>query len=156
MAIARSLEDFMKKHHIAYEVVPHRRTLSSMKTAAAAHVPGDRLAKSVVLEDEKGFVMAVLPATHKIDMAELQRQLKRDLELATEEELRDLFKDCELGAIPPVGVAYGMDTMVDDSLSRQPDIYFEAGDHVELIRVSGEQFRTLMTGSGHGHFSRHL
>ncbi|MFQ6021963.1 MAG: aminoacyl-tRNA deacylase [Acidiferrobacterales bacterium] len=156
MAIARSLKDFMKKHHVAYNVIPHPRTLSSMQTAAAAHVPGDRLAKSVVLEDEDGYMVAVLPSTHRLDLGKLHHQFSRKLGLATENELRELFKDCELGAIPPVGAAYGFDTIIDDSLTDQPDIYFEAGDHEELVHVSGEQFKQLMTGSRYGHFSHHV
>lgn len=156
MAIAGSLKEFMTKHHVMYEVIPHRRSLSSMKTAAAAHVPGDCLAKSVVLEDDRGYMMAVLPSTHRIDLGALHRQFNRSLGLATENELRDLFRDCELGAIPPVGAAYGMETVVDDSLTKQSDIYFEAGDHEELIHVSVEQFKELMTGYRHGHFSHRV
>ncbi len=156
MAIAPSLRAFMTEHHVTYDIIPHKRSLCSMETAATAHVPGDRLAKSVVLEDEMGYMMVVLPSTHRVDLGKLHRQFNRNLGLATESELHELFKDCDLGAIPPVGAAYGLETIIDDSLSDQPDIYFEAGDHEELIHVSGEQFRELMTGSRYGLFSHHI
>ncbi|MFQ5994752.1 MAG: aminoacyl-tRNA deacylase [Acidiferrobacterales bacterium] len=156
MAISPVLKDYLSKHHVSYSIIPHRRTLSSMKTAAAAHVPGDCLAKCVVLEDEDGFMMAVLPATHRIDLGALHHYLRRYLGLATENELGGLFQDCELGAIPPVGAAYGMETVVDESLTAQSEIYFESGDHEELIRVSGEQFQELMAGSRQACFSHHV
>jgi Ala-tRNA(Pro) deacylase len=146
----------MTKHHVAYKAIPHRRTASSTETAAAAHVPGDRLAKSVILADEKGFMMAVLPATHHIDLGVLKRQLHRSVGLATEHELRELFLDCEPGAIPPVGAAYGLETVIDDSLCTQGDVYFECGDHEELIQVSGEQFQELIAGSRQCRFSHHV
>jgi len=82
--------------------------------------------------------------------------LQRNLGLATENELAGLFKDCELGAIPPIGPAYGIEIVVDDSLLQEDDVYFEAGDHEELIHVSGKQFQDLVAGARHGHFSRHV
>jgi Ala-tRNA(Pro) deacylase len=128
---------------VQYDVVTHSHSRSSMETAELAQVPGDRLAKSVVLEDEDGFLMAVLPSTH-LRLGRLSRELNRRFRLATEEDGGALFEDCEPGAIPPLGSAYGMHTIVDDSLAEQPEIYFEAGDHERLIRVSREQFMQLM------------
>jgi Ala-tRNA(Pro) deacylase len=78
------------------------------------------------------------------------------LGLATESELVGLFKDCEIGAIPPIGPAYGIETVVDDSLLQENDVYFEAGDHEELIHVSGKQFRDLVAGARYGRFSHHV
>ena len=100
--------------------------------------------------------MAVIPATHHIELGRLDQQLHRHLGLATEKELSDLFTDCEFGAIPPVGQAYGMDVVLEDCLSDCPDIYFESGDHTDLIHMRGEDFQRLMRGAGHGQFSRHI
>jgi Ala-tRNA(Pro) deacylase len=107
-------------------------------------VPGSRLAKSVILEDEQGYLMVVLPSTRQVNMQELHRQLNRNLVLATENELGGLFADCETGALPPIGSVYGVETVVDDAIAEQPDIFFEAGDHEQLIHVSAETFQTLL------------
>ena len=156
MSVARSLEDYLNQHAINYEIVGHRETVSAAHTAAAAHIPGDKLAKPVILEDETGYVMAVVPSTHRVDLGELHRQLTRNLGLATERELGGLFPDCDLGAIPAVGAVYGMETLIDDSLAEQSDVYFEAGDHKALIHLSREQFTAVMAGSRHGRFSHHV
>lgn len=153
MAIAIALENFLKEHRVAYDVVMHPHTMTSSQTAAQAHVPGDRLIKSVVVEDDDGYLMVALPSTHRLELGRLHRQLRRQLGLATENELAGLFKDCELGAIPPIGAAYGIETLVDDSLLQGGDVYFEAGDHEELIHISGKQFQDLFAGAKHGRYS---
>jgi len=153
MASAARLQDYMAQHGIRYELVVHPHSQSSMETAELAHVPGARLAKSVVLEDDDGYVMAVLPSTHHVKLGKLSRELNRTLRLATEDELAPLFADCEKGAIPPVGLAYGMTTIVDDSLAEQPEIYFEAGDHQTLFRVRRDAFITLMEHVGRARFA---
>lgn len=155
MAIATTLHDFIRSEGIRYDVLTHPRTFSSSRTAEVAHIPGDRLAKAVLLEDENGYLLAVLPASHRIALGELHRLLQRQLGLATEEEITAVFRDCEPGAIPPFGTAYGIETILDDSLLEQPEVYFEAGDHEEVIHVSGEQFRDLVAGIRHARFSRH-
>jgi len=154
MTIASTVSDCLAEHDVAYDILTHAHTASSGESAEASHVPGARLAKSVVLEDEQGYVMVVLPSSRRVDMGELHRQLKRNLGLATETELGHLFKDCEIGALPALGPAYGMETVVDDAIAEQPDIYFEAGDHEQLVHVSAEVFQTLMGDSiHHGQFS---
>ena len=156
MAIASTLQRFLKDHDVDYDVLVHRRTQTSMETAAEAHVPGDRLVKCVVVEDDGGYLMVALPATHRLELGQLHHDLRRNLGLATEEELAGLFQDCEPGAIPPIGPAYGIETLVDNSLLQANDVYFEAGDHEELIHVSGKQFQDLLAGARHGHYSRHV
>lgn len=74
--------------------------------------------------------------------------------LATEAEVGEIFDDCELGAVPPVGEAYGIDVMLDNSLNDCPDVYFEGGDHVHLVHVSGEDFRQLMPRAIHASFAK--
>ncbi|MEW6353999.1 MAG: YbaK/EbsC family protein [Pseudomonadota bacterium] len=156
MTIAHTLQDYMAQRGVQYELLPHPRALTSMETAEAAHISGDCLAKAVMLEDDGGYVMAVLPATHQVRVNRLSGQLQRKLRLATERDFSDLFRDCELGAIPPLGVAYGIPTVVDDSLAEQADIYFEAGDHEELVHVNGGQFMGMLSEAEHGRFSSHL
>lgn len=153
MGIAMTLKDYLSRNGVEYQVLVHPRTGSSPETARVAHVPGDRLAKTVVLEDENGYLVAVVPSTYRVRLGELSRQLQRHLRLASEQEFASLFKDCDLGAIPPIGQAYGLSTVIEEDLVRKPDIYFEAGDHEELIHVTGEQFMRLMAGAEKHHFS---
>lgn len=154
MSIANRVENYLIEHDVPYEVVAHPHASSSLETAELSHVPGGRIAKTVVLEDDQGYLMAVVPASCRVDLGELHRQMNRNLGLATEPELSTLFSDCELGAIPPVGMAYGIETVVDDSLAEQSEIYFEAGDHECLVRVTGEGFESMMGEVQHGYFSR--
>ena len=130
MSMSATLQDCLRDKGSQYEIVHHRYTHSSIETAAAAHIPGDRLAKTVLLEDEHGYVAAVLPSTYAVRLSDLWAQTGRHhLVLAKEVDLRELFKDCDAGALPPVCTAYGMYTFLDESLASQPDVYFEAGDH---------------------------
>lgn len=156
MAIAISVRQYLEDVDIAYDITRHPRTMTSCDTAETAGVPGSQVAKSVILEDEEGYLMAVVPATHHIRLGQLSRQLGRHLGLATEQELRNLFSDCELGAIPPVGEAYHMEVIMDDSLATCPDIYFEGGDHIDLIHVRHDDFRKLMRHARHGLFSEEM
>jgi len=156
MSVATTLQDYLRRWGVEYEVVPHPHTDSSLETAEAAHVPGDKLAKCVVTEDYRGYLMVVVPASHEVEFSLLDDELDRHLEMATEQELADIFPDCEVGAIPPLGEAYGIDVAIDDSLTTCDEVYFEAGDHADLIHLKGDDFRDIMAGAEHGHFSRHL
>ncbi|MGI9331575.1 MAG: aminoacyl-tRNA deacylase [Gammaproteobacteria bacterium] len=153
MSIARVLRDYLDDHEVQYELVDHPATGDSMHAAAAAHVPGECLAKAVLLEDDGGYLMAVLPSTRHVHLGLLHKQFERSVGLATEVEIGALFADCDPGAMPPVGAAYGIDTIVDDTLTEQPDIYFEAGDHHTLVHLSGPAFNELMKEAGQGSFS---
>jgi len=154
MSIPVTVSDFLAQHDVEYDVLTHAHTSNSGETAESSHVPGGRLAKSVVLEDDQGYLMVVLPASRQVDMGELHRVLNRNLGLALESELGRLFHDCEIGALPAIGPAYGVETIVDDALAEQPEVYFEAGDHEQLIHVSAEVFEALLgEGIRHGQFS---
>lgn len=156
MTIARTVEEFLANHDVDYELVSHPRTVTSMRAAEAAHVPGDRLAKSVLLEDDSGYLIAVIPATHRVDLGKLHHQLKRRVGLAVEREVAALFPDCDPGAIPATGAAYRVDTIIDDSLLEQPEVYFESGDHEALVHLSGSAFGTMMAGVPHGRFTHRV
>lgn len=153
MAIAATVKAYLEKTDTRYSMVPHPHTWSSSETASAAHVPPERIAKAVVLADQTGYVMAVVPANRHVDIEALSRKFGRDLALAPEFRIGSVFKDCDLGAIPPLGSAYGMTTILDNCLIGLPEVYFEAGDHEDLILVDGEQFMSLMKGAQHGEFS---
>ena len=154
MATASRVEDYMMRHGLHCDVLTHPHSHSSMETAELARVPGDRVAKSVILEDDVGYVMAVLPSTYHVRLGKLSRELNRRLRLANEDELARLFTDCETGAIPPLGLAYGMPTIVDDSLALQSEIYCEGGDHETLLHMNRDAFMALMEHADHARFAR--
>lgn len=145
MAIALTLQQYLADSNLDYEILEHSPTRDSMQTAEAAHIPGRYLAKAVLLEDEGGrHLLAVLPSTQHVDLGKLHRQFNIHLGLATEDKISQVFRDCEPGAVPPVGNAYGLDVMLDTGLDECPDVYFEGGDHVHLVHLSGEAFKKLI------------
>lgn len=153
MTIARKLQDYIDDKGIAYDTVPHHRTATSSQSAQAAHVPGSRLAKSVVVHHEMGYILAVVPSTHRIELSTLQDVMNRRLGLASEDEVSSLFSDCDIGAVPPVGSAYDVPVILDESLGDTGDVYFEGGDHRTLVHVSGPAFRSLMKDARVARFS---
>jgi Ala-tRNA(Pro) deacylase len=153
MTIATKLQNYIDSQGIAYDTVAHHRTATTSQSAQAAHVPGSRLAKSVVVHHETGYVLAVVPSTHRIELSTLQDVMDKRLGLASEEEVSSLFADCDIGAVPPIGSAYDVPMIVDESLGDSGDVYFEAGDHKTLVHVSGPDFRSLMKDARVARFS---
>ena len=155
MAVAITLQQYLEDRGVDYEVLTHAHTTSSSRTAQQSHIPGDRVAKAVVLKSDADYLVAVLPASHHLDLGQLGGWLGRRVGLATEHEASGLFPDCALGALPPVAAAYGVEAILDDSLTRQSDVYFEGGDHSSLVHVSADQFSDLMADARRGAFSTH-
>jgi len=156
MAIAPTLERSLSARHARFELITHRLTGSSTDTAEAAHVPGGRLAKGVVLADPHGLLMVVLPASRHVDLAAVEAHTGRGMRVAREDELADRFPDCAPGAVPPVGPAYRMDTLVDRGVLAHADVYFEAGDHESLVRMSSAAFVELLNPARMGDFGMPL
>ncbi len=154
MAIPETVKSFLDQNKIGYELVPHPKTYSSKESAAAADIREDHIAKAVILEDSQGIVMAVIPGDAWVKFHAINSELNRTLELASEEVSKEIFQDCAIGAIPPFGFAYGLETVVvDEELTSLANVYFEAGDHKNLVHVSGESFKRLQSGARHGYFS---
>lgn len=155
MAIAPKLYDFLAARRSDYEVLEHPRTQSSTASAQAAHVPGRRFAKAVVVEDNQGYMLAVLPSTHHLALSDLgEATHRRPLRLARESELAGLFTDCQLGALPALGAAYGIPTVIEQELDAQPEIYFEAGDHEHMVHMTRAEFSRATSEVRRAHFSR--
>ena len=154
MTVSPTLQNYLDQT-VTYELIPHARTMSSTRTAEACHVPGDALAKGVVLRREDGYMMAILPASRHLHLPALKMQLGHKVDLASEEEVAKLFGDCERGAVPPVGECFGLDVIVDDSIDTQREIYMEGGDHATLIHLDRGQFARLTAEAWHGHFTAH-
>ena len=154
MSMASTVQRYLEAQHVPYELVNHPPTDSSLRTASKAGIPAHRLAKAVMLEDEDGMLMAVLPADRRVQLGELRRHLGHPVGLATEYAMAKRFPDCKLGAVPPVGPAYGLRTIVEDELDAEPEVYLEAGDHEALMRLQHDDFARLMRDADHGHFVR--
>lgn len=155
MDIAPTLMSELRRRKITYDTVHHRHSSTSLNSAHAANIPPHLLAKPVILEDENGYVMALVPANQHLKIHQINTFLNRNMGLATESELRNLFTDCEIGAIPPVGDAYGIETVVDYSFDDANEVYIEAGNHTDLIHLTGENFRTLMESAHHANLCVH-
>jgi Ala-tRNA(Pro) deacylase len=153
MAIAHTLERYLDAKRVKYDVIAHEPTSTSIQTAETCRIPGERLAKAVLLRDDIGYAVAVLPASRHIRLSELKRQFGSDVELATEREAAELFEDCARGAIPAVGECYGLDTLVDESIDEQPEVYFEGGDHRTLVHMSHREFAGLTATARHASFT---
>jgi Ala-tRNA(Pro) deacylase len=155
MSIAPTLHKYLATENIQYDEIPHEVTVTSTRTAEACHVPGDRLAKGIVLRRDGGYMLAVLPASHRLNLSELEDRLGDKVDMASEHEIDQLFTDCVHGAIPAIGACYGLDVIIDESIDTQPEIYMEAGDHKTVLHLSHAQFARLTTNAMHGRFSRH-
>jgi Ala-tRNA(Pro) deacylase len=155
MPIAPTLHKYLAAENIQYDEIPHVLTMSSARTAQACHVPGDRLAKAIVLRRDGSYLLAVLPASHHLRLTQLRERFGDDIDIASETEINRLFADCANGAVPAAGICYGLDVIVDDSIQTQPEIYMEAGDHETLLHLSHAQFARLTVNAQHGHISAH-
>jgi Ala-tRNA(Pro) deacylase len=152
MSIAMTVDKYLRQLQVPYHILPHYRTGSSLETARVAHISAHQLAKAVLLEDDAGYLMAVLPASERVHLGMLREQLGRAVGLATEREVMEVFKDCDMGAIPPLGPAYGVPMIVDEELTREPELYFEGGSHVDLVHMDSTQDMKLCEGAGRAHF----
>jgi Ala-tRNA(Pro) deacylase len=153
MGIAMTMQEYLEDNHVPYDVARHSKTGSSAMTAEASHVPGNALAKGVVLKWDGSYLLAVVPASRQVDLARVGEIVGERVELATEDEASALFPDCDTGAVPIFGAPYRIASVVDDGLERNGDIYFEGGDHRTLVHVSGNGFERLMYGMPHGRIS---
>ena len=153
MTIAKTVKNFLDQKSVEYDLISHPHTGSSHETAETSRVSEDHIAKAVVVKDKTGYAMVLVPAINYVEMKQVRRELNRDLELVEEDEFPRLFPDCEPGAVPPLGPAYKIETFLDESLTSLANVYFEAGDHEHLVHIGGDDFKNLLSGVRHGHYS---
>lgn len=147
------LDDLLTDRHIAFQRLHHRPTYTANHTAQALHVPGREVAKTVLLRAGRGYLLAVLPATHKIDLEQLRQRLGEDcLEMASEEDMARLFPDCQRGALPPFGSLYQLPTVVDETLMQDEQIVFDAQTHEDAIRMDYRDYEAI-EHPAHGRFA---
>lgn len=141
----KRLKEFLDSHNMKYVTISHSRAFTAQETATSAHIPGKELAKTVMVKVDGKMAMAVLPASYKVDFDLLTKATgSGKVEIADEEEFRDLFPGCEIGAMPPFGNLYGMGVFVAKSLTEDEEIAFNAGSHRELLRMAYKDFERLV------------
>jgi Ala-tRNA(Pro) deacylase len=145
MSISRTLKEYLDREHVHYDVLPHREAYRAVVIAEALQTPVKEMAKVVIVKVENRFVMTVLPAGWNVDLHRLRDIfMTHHVRLATEDEIKDLFPDCEVGAMPPFGILYGLPVFVDQSLTEDEYIVFQAGTHSEAIRMRYWDFAALV------------
>jgi Ala-tRNA(Pro) deacylase len=138
------LKDFLDSNKIKYTTISHSPAYTAQQVAASTHIPGKELAKTVVIKLDGKMAMAVLPASFRIDFDLLKKAVKASkVELASEQEFKDMFPECEVGAMPPFGNLYGIDVFVAESLTEDEEIAFNACSHKELIRMTFKDYEKL-------------
>ena len=139
------LSEYLDEHDKKYVVVKHSKAFTAQEVAASAHIPGKDMAKTVMVKVDGELKMVVLPSTHQVSFDRIRDVTGADeVELATEDEFESLFPDCELGAMPPFGNLYDMETIVAESLTEDEEIAFNAGTHKELIKLAYRDFEELV------------
>lgn len=131
------LREFLDSQNIKYMVISHSLAYTAQGIAALTHLSGHKLAKTVIVKIEGILAMAVIPASHHVDLDRLRALTGvQTVEIASEQEFKNAFPDCETGAMPPFGLLYDMPVYVDAELARNEEITFTAGTHRELVRMS--------------------
>lgn len=144
MSISRRIGEYLDTQKVGYEVIHHPQAFTAQEVAHTIHISGKRLAKAVVLKGDEKLVMAVVPASHRLNVRELQAASgAKHLQMMDESDLTKIFPDCELGAIPPFGNLYGMDTWVDRAVSESEEIIFCAGTHKDCLRMKYADYASL-------------
>jgi Ala-tRNA(Pro) deacylase len=146
MAINERVSHFLEQNHVEHEVLPHMEVYTAQEVAQSVHVAGRMMAKVVVVrEPAGGHAMVVLPASCHLDLGVLGRETGRPgAMLASEAELQRLFPDCEVGAMPPFGRLYDLPMYLDRCLERSTSVFFQAGNHHEVVRMRTEDFVRLV------------
>jgi Ala-tRNA(Pro) deacylase len=138
------LISLLEAEGVPYEQHEHPPIFTAQELAQIEHVPGHNVAKPVLVRDEQGYVMCVLPASGRIDLQSLRETLgSADLKLADEAELTAIFPGCELGAEPPIGPLFGLRTVADYALMDDDYVEFQAGTHTRSVRIAREDFERL-------------
>jgi Ala-tRNA(Pro) deacylase len=138
------IRDYLRGRHVRFETLLHRPAPSASRLAGTVHVPGSRVAKAVLIRGGAGDVLAVLPATHRVDLERLGALLGLvGARLATEDELEGVFHDCERGSVPPFGHLYGLTTVVDSSLAAWAEIVVESNFRHEGLRLRYRDFEAV-------------
>jgi Ala-tRNA(Pro) deacylase len=141
----KKLKEFLDQNNVKYVSITHSPVYTAQEIAASAHVKGKELAKTVMVKLDGRMAMAVLPASYRVDFGQLKEASGAGkAELATEEEFKDLFPECDVGAMPPFGNLYGIEVYAAESLAKDEKIAFNAGSHTEIVQLAYSDFERLV------------
>lgn len=145
MAILKMLKDLFEETKVTYEIFDHALAYTTQEIAARQHVPGDQMAKVVILEVDGKLIMAVITGNQNIDLDTARDNLgAKQVRLAGEDEFAWRFPGCDNGAMPPFGNLFGLRVIVDPALAKDEFIYFNAGNHVQTVRLRYQDFLALV------------
>jgi len=143
MGIAATLAQYLLDQDIAYELVPY----------PGSRPPARNIVESVVIRNDKGFMVVLAPASRHIAFEKLRQLLGSNVDIANEEQVEELFVDCEPGCVPALGSAYGLPLVIDDSLAAAGEVYLQGGDHAHLVRLSAANFLKATQHARRGQFT---
>ncbi len=144
MAIVAKLKKYLEENKVKYEALKHPVAYTAQEIAAAQHLPGKQVLKSVLVKADDKYVLAVLPAIHLIDTNKLKSIIKcKTLKIATEDEITKVIADYEVGAMPPFGNLYGLDVYADEIVKEDVEIVFNAGTHTDTVKIKYADFEKL-------------
>lgn len=146
------MEQYLMDYRVPFDLMEHEPTATSLQTAHAAGIQAGRLAKAVLLEGDGCMLAAMIPADQDVRLGQLTEDLGQHIHLAGEATIRGMFPDCDPGTMPGLPNAWGVETVWDDALLAQPDIYLEAGDHRRLFHVETGNLRNAIADHNHCHF----
>jgi Ala-tRNA(Pro) deacylase len=145
MAKLGDVIDYLKHNSVQYEVIEHAPAFSAHEVAVVSHIPEKDLAKTLIVNTDGKYCMMVVPADHRLNDHLLHDLLKaKHIHLASEEDLQQLFPDCEIGAMPPFGNLYALPVYVDKTLSDDEVIVFNACSHTKSIRLKMYDYMRLV------------
>lgn len=141
----QKLREFLDSNKVKYVTITHSPAFTAQDIAAAAHISGKEMAKTVMVKIDGEMTLVVLPASMRVDFTRLLDATgAQEVELAHEPEFAGLFPGCDLGAMPPFGNLYGLHTLVAEELTEDEEIAFNAGTHTEVLRMKYADFERLV------------
>lgn len=156
MSTSITVRRYLDKQDVRYATIACNPKTEPLLLFGTDDISPHNIAKAVILKDLRGMVMAVIPGPNNLDVEALNRQLHRNLRPAEPEDYHGVFADCEEGVLPPLGEAYGFETIIDDGLLDKDLVYFVSGNHSELIRISGHDFQLLHSNAWYGNTFSHI
>ncbi|MCP4580200.1 MAG: YbaK/EbsC family protein [candidate division Zixibacteria bacterium] len=139
------LKEYLDSQHVKYTIISHSRAYTAQEVAASAHIPGKEMAKTVIVKVDGKLAMAVLPASYSVNFDLLKRTVGAlNIELATEREFKDVFPDCDIGAMPPFGNLYNIDVYASEKLAEDEEIAFNACNHTDLVKMRYADFERIV------------
>jgi Ala-tRNA(Pro) deacylase len=143
MGVPETVKDFLSAREVEFQLIEHKRSVTTLQAARSASVPPAWTAKAIVVEDGEKLLLAIIPASHRLDLQALGDAIGHPVFLVEEADFSLLFRDCSKGAVPPLAGAYGVEAVIDESLIGKPHLYLECGDHEHLIHLNHDQFVRL-------------